>query len=61
MAKNTRDHHNNGQNDRASGKGYKAPNGFFDEWAGTLTGKGDKVVAENKAYRNGWRNAEKQD
>ena len=58
MGKSSRDHHNDGQRDRSSGKGYKAPHGFFDEML-TFGNERKKVTENNKAYRKGWKNADK--
>lgn len=58
MSKSRTDHHNDGQSDRANGKGYKAPHGFFDEML-TFGDANKKVFDDNRAYREGWKNADK--
>lgn len=58
--KSRTDHHNDGQSDRAEGNGYNAPHGFFEEIF-SLGKESDKVFDDNKAYREGWSNADKQD
>lgn len=60
MSKNRTDHHNHGQEDRADGNGYNAPHGFLDEMF-TFGDARNDVTENNKAYGEGWRNADKQD
>ena len=58
MPKSLRDHHNDGEKDRAEGKGYNTPHGLVEElftWPGSKASK--KNIADNEAYRKGWRNA----
>lgn len=62
MGKTLNDHHNDGQSDRAEGNGYNLPHGLVEElttWPGSDRSK--QNIAENEAYRSGWRNADKQD
>jgi len=60
MTKSRTDRHNDGQRDRAEGNGYNKPHGFFDEIF-SLGDRSDKIFDDNKAYREGWNNADKQD
>lgn len=59
MTKNTTDRHNDGQTDRAEGNGYNAPHGFADEMLTFGTAR-SQVTEDNKAYREGYRHADKQ-
>jgi hypothetical protein len=47
-------YHIKGQKDRAGKKGYREPNSFL---GGAFNTK--KETGENKAYKDGWRNANK--
>lgn len=51
-------YHNKGEQDYAEGKGYNEPWGDPGSVAGTNT---KEQTAQNNAYRDGYRNARKQD
>ncbi|MCB2130355.1 MAG: hypothetical protein KDE03_15130 [Rhodobacteraceae bacterium] len=60
MPKSLKDHHNQGETDRAQGNGYRPPHGILEElvtWPGSRQSK--QNIAENDAYRKGWKNAGK--
>jgi hypothetical protein len=60
MGKTLTDHHNDGQADRAGHKDYSPPHGMLEEiltWPGSEQSK--RNIAENEAYKDGWKNADK--
>jgi hypothetical protein len=61
MGKSLNDHHTDGQRDGSRGEGFNKPHGIAEElttWPGTE--KSQRNIAENNAYRDGWRNGNKQ-
>lgn len=61
MGKSTTDHHNDGQSDRAEGNGYNRPHSHTEELFTWNSDSLKELNSDNKAYGDGWGNADKQD
>ncbi len=60
MSKKQHDHHSDGQQDRSQNKPYNAPHGLVEDLF-TWSSSGTRTITkDNKAYCEGWRNADKQ-
>jgi hypothetical protein len=60
MSNNKEHYHNKGEQDKAEDKGYNPPHGIIDELTTWSDSGMEKTIKENKAYREGWLNTEKQ-
>lgn len=61
MPKTVQDHHNDGQRDRSEGDGYNAPHSELEKAFTWSHDRMQKQADDNNAYKDGWRNADKQD
>jgi hypothetical protein len=60
MSNKQHDNHGDGEQNRAQNKPYNPPHGIVEDLF-TWTPSGTRTITkDNKAYRDGWRNADKQ-